>query len=333
MEGASLYLTKTLPEREGMRLAAFLDSKRRTIGADTAALDNQVAEKAAIRCAEAEHTAATTAAARSSAAAASAIEGACKARQRAGLADTVGAWAVQRDRTLRREWDLSDPAQVRNAALPRDVRPLYETGDFGHASGLQTFNAELLDDPRIPPERRERLLRGLAAGEREAAARRSAEAAELSATASSIATSVAAAEALASRVSAAAAHARRDTRAANEDLTAHRAELAAMRRHEAAVAGVAHVTQEEANPWLREDTRTAVSATSPHRCVWARRGAGCTGRKRMTAEVTERLLRFVCGWERREGSSEWARLRRCEAGAPARENVFPQQHPPSCLRW
>lgn len=285
-----MYLTKTLPEREGMRVAAFLDSKRRTIGADTAALDDQVAEKAAIRRAEAEHTAATTAAARSSAAAASAIEGACKARQREGLADTVGAWAVQRDRTLRREWDLSDPAQVRDAALPRDVRPLYETGDFGHASGLQTFSAELLDDPRIPAERRERLLRGLAAGEREAAARRSAEAADLSAAASAAASSRSAAEALASRVSATTAHARRDARAANEDLTAHRAELAATRRHEAAVAGVAHVAQEEANPWLREDTRTAVSASSPHRCVGARRGAGRGGSRRVAGVSTDLSL-------------------------------------------
>lgn len=170
-EGPAWYATKSLGEREATRTARLLDAKHRTLGMDVAGLAHQEAEKALAKAAAAEEKAATDAALLTAAAAATALEHEAAARRKALTAGVVGEWGTQRDKTLRREWDLSDPARVKKTPLPRNTGLLYETHDAGHVSNAQTFEAEWRDDPSIPVHKRAALQRSLASGVDEARAR------------------------------------------------------------------------------------------------------------------------------------------------------------------
>lgn len=248
-----------------MRSTAMLDSRSRILYQDTATLAAQIDEKGAHRAQVRRQHEADVSAAAAQREAAVAVAAVIHDARHAATADTTAVWDIQRDKTLRREWDLSDPAQVRQARLPRDTRPLYETGLKAPASSLQTFDAEFLDDPSIPAARREELLHSLAGVEVERAMGKVAEAEDRARTAAVIVSQVRAADALTAAIAARAADERRTTRAVNELLSTTRAEVAAARVEEAAALGVAAVARGEADPMLREDTRMAISAASPRR--------------------------------------------------------------------
>lgn len=136
-ETADWYRTMSLGQREALRTTRLLDSRLRTMGVDKDALDMQVFEK---EQAKAQTTAVEVEAAEAmnmNLAAANSLAAAAASLRAADLAATVSTWDAQRDKTRRREWDLSDPAQVRKATLPRNTAPLYETRDFGHPSNAQ----------------------------------------------------------------------------------------------------------------------------------------------------------------------------------------------------
>jgi hypothetical protein len=137
MEGPDLYRTLSLGQREELRTTKLLNARERTIGIDVGGLDGQVAEKANMRAELAEHDAAHNRLANTNLALSNAMATETEKERRSRLASTVAAWDTHKDRSLRREWDLSDPAQVTKATLPRDTGPLYETRDFGHPSALQ----------------------------------------------------------------------------------------------------------------------------------------------------------------------------------------------------
>lgn len=264
-EGHALYKTHTLKEREEMRSTALLDSRSRILFQDTAALAAQIDEKGAHRTQIRRQHEEDVSAAAAQRAAAVALSSAIHDARRAATAETAAIWDIQRDKTLRREWDLSDPAQVRQARLPRDTRPLYETGLKAPASSLQTFDAEFLDDPSIPAARREELLHSLAGVEAERAMGKAAEAEDRARTAAVMASQVRAADALTAAIAARAAEERRTTRAVNDLLSATRAEVAAARVEEDTALAASAVARGVADPMLREDTRMAISAASPSR--------------------------------------------------------------------
>lgn len=264
-EGHSLYKTHTLREREEMRSTALLDSRSRILYQDTATLAAQIDEKGAHRSQIRRQHEEDVSAAAAQREAALAVSSAIHDARRAATAETTAIWDIQRDKTLRREWDLSDPAQVRQARLPRDTRPLYETGLTAPASSLQTFDAEFLDDPSIPAARREELLHSLAGVEAERAMGKAAVAEDRARTAAAIASQVRASDALTAAIAARAAEERRTTRAVNDLLSATRAEVAAARVEEDAALAASAVARGVADPMLREDTRMAISAASPRR--------------------------------------------------------------------
>lgn len=291
-EGAAIYRGMSLREREAARVAHLLHARGRTIGMDVAALEAQVAEKAAAAAAARDAEAAHAAAVAARTAAAEAIAHRTAAAATAERVTHAGVWAVQRDKTLRREWDLSDPARVRTATLPRDTAPLWATGDRGHPSSLQTFDAELLDDPAIPAAKRADRLAGLDAGVAATAATLEAAAAEARcvgasllplwpisrrgttppppasprrATAEAATAARAAAEAIAAETAAAAAAERLRVVGMNDGHAAARRAREAADKVAHADLAAAHVDRELANPFLREDTRLAVSAADPKR--------------------------------------------------------------------
>lgn len=264
-EGASLYRSHTLREREDLRATAMLDSRSRILYQDTAYLAAQVDEKAAAQAQRAQQEAAVVSATAAQLEAAGAVAAAVEVAKRGATAETTAILDIQRDKTLRREWDLSDPDQVRRAHLPRDTRPLYETGLRAPASSLQTFEGEFLEDPALPAARREELLHSLAGVEVERAMGRAAEAEDRARTAAVIGSQVRAADALTAAIAARAAEERRATRAVNELLSTARADTVAARAVEDAALAVSAVARGEADPMLREDTRMAISAASPRR--------------------------------------------------------------------
>lgn len=267
MEGAALYHTKTLGEREQMRSTAFLDSKRRVLGADDIAWDAQVAEKTLIKYIEADQKAHEHRALESAVVAAAAVERTAHSNKLENNAFHTAVWDIQKDKTLRKEWDLSDPAQVRNAKLPRDLRPLYEDveGIRGHASSLQVFDAEVLDDPAIPALARTRLVQGLDQGVRETAEKKQTRAEDLAATAKHIGTACRAASAVEQTAALHAAEQRMATREHNENLAMTRSGIAAAKQNELKRLAEAHVAKEQSNAMLREDTRRGISAVNSGR--------------------------------------------------------------------
>lgn len=138
---------------------------------DVAGLDEGVylkqVHKEEEKKAEHQHALALT----SAVAAASSLAAEAKQGERARTADTVRYWDMSKDKSLRKEWDLSDPTQTARATLPRDLRPLYETGLHAPASSMQTFAGELLEDPSIPKRKAELLLTGFEEAVVEKAAR------------------------------------------------------------------------------------------------------------------------------------------------------------------
>ena len=131
--------TIPLGERERLRTIAYLDSKTRTIGIDVAGIagqlrehDRRAASRAAADAAELEHLRAIAEAAEQ------AEQAAARARQDA-LGGLAATWAVQRDLTRGREWDLNDPLAVRKSTLPRNTAPVWATRDFAPVSGLQVW--------------------------------------------------------------------------------------------------------------------------------------------------------------------------------------------------
>ena len=193
-ETARLYRTCTRGEREELRTTRLLDARTRTIGVDAAGIMDQIYEKQRLQAGTKSAEEESNRVAALNVKAAQAVAAAVDRQKSQELAKTVGVWNVQRDKTLRREWDLSDPARVRNDTLPRDTRPLFETKDLGHTSGaqvrtfccnqlqrmhflarnamihVQIFAGELLEDPAIPAEKNAALEAALASGVAERAA-------------------------------------------------------------------------------------------------------------------------------------------------------------------
>jgi RIB43A len=263
-EGAQLYRTSTLGQREQMRSTAYLDSKKRTIGADDGAWNAQVAEKTLEAAIEADEKAQQHRALESAIVAAVGVERAVVENRRMDNDWHRQVWDIQKDKTLRKEWDLSDPAQVRNAKQLRDLRPLYEEPEAirGHASSLQVFEAELLDNPAIPAANRKRLIQGLDKGVSEIQEKRVQRAEELAATAKHIGTATRAASAVEQAAALHAAEQRMITKEHNENLAITRSSLAATKAAELKRLAEAHVAKEEANPMLREDTRRGLATGS-----------------------------------------------------------------------
>ena len=142
--------TNTAPaSREELRLQAmrarneerrqrFLNAKKRSLGIDVAYLDRQCAEKAAVK--EAEKIA-DLAYADEQRQIRTMMEMNILEERRAGLqerSEVAQAVQMQRDPTLKREWDLNNPDALRNELPPR-------IGDFDPrcgASSLQIFAGE-----------------------------------------------------------------------------------------------------------------------------------------------------------------------------------------------
>lgn len=129
---------KKVASQEAARRERFLDAKTRTIGIDKAALDAQVAEKRAKARAEREED-------RKWAEFNSAIVDLAGQHEVAAMDDAAAldkelrtTWRVQRDPTLRKEWDLNDPR-----ALSKDLPPVTDDDESRvGVSALQVFDGE-----------------------------------------------------------------------------------------------------------------------------------------------------------------------------------------------
>ena len=263
------------------------DSKSRTIGIDIAGVLGQLQEHdrratalAAAESAELQRLKELT----------QCTDLADKATAQAKLAAAAqlsATWAVQRDLTLGREWDLNDPKGTFKSTLSRNTDPVWATRDFAPVSSLQVsirgihcvvfnvyqnkcacaqvFDAELLEDPAIPIAKRADLIANLDEGVEEAKRRRANEAMSLcvdavkSETMRRLADSAAAAEA------ACAAASRALMRRDNEVLLEKATEAAGRLRAATEAAEERQVAAVLSDPMLREDTRTSINVSCPLR--------------------------------------------------------------------
>ena len=134
---STCHIAVPLADRERMRTIAYLDSKTRTIGVDVVGICDQLREHDRRAAAQSAADAIELERLRAIADAAEASEQADSRAKRAALAGLSKTWAVQRDLTLGREWDLNDPKKTYKSMLPRNTDPVWATHDFSPVSGLQ----------------------------------------------------------------------------------------------------------------------------------------------------------------------------------------------------
>lgn len=251
--------------REAERTVRLLDSRTRTIGQDLETLGSQVHEKDVAAAAAAATAAADAALSSTQAQMAIAVEAAAAAARKVETAQTVGFWAGQAAEAKQRQWEVR--TAVKRDTLPRSLAPPYLTGELGHSSSAQTFDGELLEDPRIPAAARVALNAGLDAQLVEKA----------TAAAAAVDARAAADTLVLVQAAVAVAHHNEQDRVRRADqalvVTENKAlagtvrELAASAASASAAAGVAAVAAGHASRFLREDTALAESAVSPGRRV------------------------------------------------------------------
>lgn len=236
-----------------------------TVGVDVVGIAEQLREHDRRATARAAADAAELERLRAIAAAAEAIEQAASRSKQGALRDLSSTWAQQRDLTRGREWDLNDPLSTYKSTLPRNTAPVWATREFAPVSGLQVFDAELLEDPAIPAAKRAELVANLEAGVAEEARRRANDATAARAEAVRAETMRRLADDAAAAEAASAAASRALTRRDNEALAAAAAGAAAERQAAAAAAESRQVDAVLSDPMLREDTRTSVNVSNPLR--------------------------------------------------------------------